>query len=172
MADTKNAVMPFLVLETQGELYAVRWALVRQVGVISSQEIDLSTARPEVRRNGGSFPLYYLWELVGLDRPKGQIEEIAAVFLEEKENRMILAPDRILWKQEADLRMLPQWLKRAPVVAGVIALNSGVAVVVVEPFALPPVVSCEAAAEDLFSAAAAHEGQKEPREQKLPERQE
>jgi len=134
--DARGPVMSFLVMETQGELYAVRWALVREAGIVSPQDVDESTERPEVRRNLVSFPLYHLWELVGQDRPKERSEEIAAAFLEESENRMVLAPDRILWKQEADLRRLPQWLRKAPVVSGVISLASGVAVVVVEPFEL------------------------------------
>ena len=133
---TRGPVVPFLVLETQGELYAVRWELVKEAGIVSPQDVCESAGRPEVTRNSRSFVLYYLWELVGQDRPKERPEEIAAVFLEQNENRMVLAPDRILWKQEADLRQLPQWLRRAPVVAGVISMASGVAVVVVEPFEL------------------------------------
>jgi chemotaxis protein histidine kinase CheA len=132
--DARGPVAPFLVLESQGEMYAVRWTLVKEAGIVSSQDVDESTGRPEVQRNLISFPLCYLWELVGQARPKERPEEIAAVFLEEHENRMVLAPDRILWKQEADLRRLPQWLRKAPVVSGVISLASGVAVVVVEPF--------------------------------------
>jgi len=124
----------FLVVETRGELYAVRWALVKAVGVIPPREIDVSATRPEVKKDGTSFPLCYLWQLVGLDKPKEQSDEIAAVFLGEKEDRMVLVPDRILWKQEGELRDLPEWLKRAPIVAGVISLGSGVAVVVIEPF--------------------------------------
>ena len=132
--DARGPVTAFLVLETQGELYAVRWALVREAGIVSAQDLTVSAERPEVRRNGDVFPLYYLWELVGQTEAGKRPEETAAVFLEENEKRMVLASDRILWKQEADLRRLPQWIKKAPVVAGVIALASGVAVVVVEPF--------------------------------------
>jgi chemotaxis protein histidine kinase CheA len=132
--DARGPRTPFLVLETRGELYAVRWALVKEAGIVSPQDLTASAQRPEVRRNGDVFPLYYLWEVVGQTAPGERPEETAAVFLEENENRMVLAPDRILWKQEADLRRLPQWIRKAPVVAGVIALASGVAVVVVEPF--------------------------------------
>jgi chemotaxis protein histidine kinase CheA len=124
----------FLVVETQGELYAVRWVLVKAVGVILPREIDVSATRPEVKKDGTSFPLYYLWQLVGLEKPKEQADEIAAVFLEKKEDRMVLVPDRILWKQEGELQNLPEWLRRAPLVTGVISLGSGVAVVVIEPF--------------------------------------
>ncbi len=132
--DARGRTTTFLVLETQGELYAVRWALVREAGIVSPQDITVSAERPQVLRNDGGFPLRRLWELVGQNSPGREPEEIAVVFLEENGNRMALAPDRILWKQEAELRRLPQWLGTAPVVAGVIALASGVAVVVVEPF--------------------------------------
>jgi len=132
--DARGPAMAFLVVESQGELYAVRWTLVKEAGIVSPQDVDESTGRPTVLRSLVNFPLRYLWELVGQARPNERPEEIAAVFLEENENRMMLAPDRILWKQEADLRRLPQWLKKAPVVSGVISLASGVAVVVIEPF--------------------------------------
>lgn len=133
----------FLVLETQGELYAVRWALVKEAGVILPREIDFLRTPPVVRRGGRDYQFHYLWQLIGLNRPKEEPVEIAAVFLEEKCDGMVVAPERILWKQEADLRELPQWLKKGPVVAGVIALQSGVAVVVVEPFAVSSTASKE-----------------------------
>ncbi len=132
--DARGPVRPFLVMESRGELYAVRWELVKEAGIVSPQDVDESTGRPEVLRNLARFPLRYLWELVGQDGPRGRSEEIAAVFLEENGSRMVLAPDRILWKHEADLRRLPQWLQKAHVVSGVISLDSGVAVVVIEPF--------------------------------------
>ncbi|MBN1504274.1 MAG: hypothetical protein JW952_04350 [Candidatus Eisenbacteria bacterium] len=133
-ADAAGRVASFLVLETRGELYAVRWTLVREAGIVLPQDVCDSAGRPEVRRRGESFPLYHLWELVGQEKPTEAREEMAAVYLEENGNRMVLVPERILWKQDGDLRPLPQWLERAPVVAGVISLPSGVAVVVVEPF--------------------------------------
>jgi chemotaxis protein histidine kinase CheA len=134
LSEARGPVVPFLVLESRRELYAVRWSLVREAGIVSLDDVGESADGPEVTRNMVRFPFRYLWELVGQDRPKEQPEEIAAVFLEENGNRMVLAPDRILWKQEADLRHLPEWLKKAPVVSGVISLSSGVAVVVIEPF--------------------------------------
>ncbi len=134
-ADTST--LHFLVLETQGELYAIRWALVSEAGVICPSEIDSASTPPEVERNGVVFPLRYVWELVGLEEPRRQVGEMAAVFLEEGEKRMLLVPDRILWKQESRLRELPEWLAKAPLVAGVIALESGVPVIVIEPFTAP-----------------------------------
>ena len=134
--DTSNDVekqVTFLVVETRGELYAVRWALVEEARVLLDGEIDFSTQPPEVHRNGHSFPLCYLWELVELSPPREKLTEVPAVFLEEGEGRMVLVPERILWRQEASIKELPSWLNRAPSVKGAIVLDSGVVVIVLEP---------------------------------------
>jgi chemotaxis protein histidine kinase CheA len=123
----------YLVIETQGELYAVRWALVRQAGMLLQTEIDSSRIPPCVQRDGLSFPVRYLWELVGLKPPVEKLMEIPAVFLEENDRRAVLVPERVLWKQEAAFRELAQWLKKAPAVDGAIVLDSGVTVIVLEP---------------------------------------
>jgi hypothetical protein len=46
-------VTAFLVLETQGELYAVRWALVREAGIVSAQDLTVSsfTVTPRAPRD-------------------------------------------------------------------------------------------------------------------------
>lgn len=131
--DTEKEQVPFLVIETHGELYAVRWALIREARILFKEEINFSAVPPEVRRDNLSFPLCYLWESVGLNPPKEGSGEIPAVFLEETGRRMALIPERILWKQEAKLRDLPCWVRKAPSVAGAIVLDSGVIVIVIEP---------------------------------------
>lgn len=130
--------MHFLVVEAQGELYAVRWTLVREAGVLLRGEIDLTTSTPEVHREGVTFPLVYLWELVELTPPEECPAEIPAVFLEKGEKRIVLVPERILWKQEACMEELPDWVMKAPSVKGAIVLKSGVVVVVLEPFEWTP----------------------------------
>lgn len=131
--DTGKQKEFYLVIETHGELYAVRWALVRQACMLLQTEIDFSCVPPQVRRDGPVFPICYLWDLVGLKPPVEKLMEIPAVFLEEEGKRVVLIPERILWRQEAVFQELPQWLKKAPVVAGVIVLGSGVAAIVLEP---------------------------------------
>ena len=128
-----NAENLYLIVETQGELYAVRWVLVKQAGILLQTEIDFSTTPPLVQRHGQSFPVRHLWELVGQKPPAERLAEIPAVFLVEENKRMALVPERILWKQEAIFQELPRWLRKAPVVSGAIALGSGVAVIVLEP---------------------------------------
>jgi chemotaxis protein histidine kinase CheA len=125
----------YLVVETHGELYAVRWGLVREAGMLLQTEIDSSTVPPQVQRDGIGIPICYLWDLVGLTPPVEKLMEIPGVFLEEDDRRIVLIPERILWKQEAVFQELPQWLKKVPAVQGAIALGSGVAVIVLEPFA-------------------------------------
>jgi chemotaxis protein histidine kinase CheA len=136
--DTEKEKEFYLVIETHGELYAVRWALMRQVGMLLETEIDSSCVPPQVQRDGHIFLVCYLWDLVGLKPPAEKLVEIPAVFLEEENKRIVLIPERILWKQEAALQVLPQWLKKAPIVEGAIVLRSGVAVVVLEPLADSP----------------------------------
>lgn|GEM_PF-2619175 len=123
----------YLVVETQGELYALRWALVRQAGILLQTEIDFSTTPPRVQRNDEWFPVCHLWELVGQRPPAERPAEIPAVLLVEENRRMALVPERILWKQDAIFQELPGWLKKSPAVSGAIALGSGVAVIVLEP---------------------------------------
>ncbi|UCF78513.1 MAG: chemotaxis protein CheW [Candidatus Eiseniibacteriota bacterium] len=132
-SSTEDQIL-FLVVEAQGELYAVRWALVLEAGVLLRQELDLSSPTPQVQRKGTTFPLVYLWELVQLPPPQEDLTELPAVFLEDGERRMVLVPDRILWKQEAGIKELPEWIAKAPTVRGSIVLGSGVVVVVLEPF--------------------------------------
>lgn len=100
-SETKRSNGLYLVIETQGELYAVRWAIVRQAGMLLQTEIDSSCVPPCVLRDGLSFPIYYLWDLVGLKPPVEKLMEIPAVFLEEDERRIVLVPERVLWRQEA-----------------------------------------------------------------------
>jgi chemotaxis protein histidine kinase CheA len=142
--DPKRENESYLVLETHGELYAVRWPLVRQVGMLLQTEIDASQVPSQVQRDGLALPVYYLWELVGLKPPLEKPMEIPAVFLEEEDRRAVLVPERILWKQEATLQELPQWLDRAPIVMGAIVLGSGVVVIVLGPIGNNSV--CEKAA--------------------------
>ncbi len=130
--------MHFLVVEAQGELYAVRWTLVREAGVLLRNEIDFESSVPEVHRDGISFPLVHLWEIVELAPPEESPEEVPAVFLEEGERRIVLVPDRILWKQDGRMEELPGWIVKAPPVAGAIVLASGVVVVVLEPLEWTP----------------------------------
>jgi chemotaxis protein histidine kinase CheA len=125
--------MHFLIVETQGELYAVRWTLVREAGVLLRTDIDLTASVPEVHRDGMTFSLVHLWELIELTPPAESPAEIPAVFLEEGEKRIVLVPDRILWKQKGRLEGLPDWIVKAPAIAGAIVLSSGVVVVVLEP---------------------------------------
>jgi chemotaxis protein histidine kinase CheA len=133
--ETTNEKRSYLVVETRGELYAVRWGLVREAGMLLQTEIDSSTMPPQVQRDGIGFPICYLWDLVGLKPPAEKLIEIPGVFLEEEDKRTVLIPERILWRQEAVLQELPQWLKKTPAVQGAIVLGSGVAVIVLEPFA-------------------------------------
>ncbi|MFH0777185.1 MAG: chemotaxis protein CheW [Candidatus Eisenbacteria bacterium] len=123
----------FLVVETQGELYALRWILVKEVTVLSETEVDLSIAEPVIRRNGTTVPVHHLWRLVGLSPPKERQVEIPAVLLEEEKKAMVVVPERILWRQEARLQELPTWIRRTPVVGGAIVLESGVVVIALEP---------------------------------------
>jgi chemotaxis protein histidine kinase CheA len=138
VSDAEAAQESFLIVEARGELYAVRWGIVREAGVLLQSGIDVSTHTPTVERDGVEFPVVQLRELVGLSLPESAPEEISAVFLEEGESRVVLVPDRILWKQKASLEELPSWIKRAPAVAGAIALSSGVVVVVLEPLRWRP----------------------------------
>ncbi|KPJ61276.1 MAG: hypothetical protein AMJ46_03030 [Latescibacteria bacterium DG_63] len=130
-AETKTQ---FLVVEAQGELYALRWSLVREAGVLCDDEIDTSVSPPIVHKEEMDFPLVYLRELVELPPLKENPTEIPAVFLEEGEKRSVLVPDRILWKQEACAKKLPEWVMKAPAVKGAIVLESGVVVVILDPF--------------------------------------
>jgi len=124
----------YLIIESQGELYAVRWELVRQAGVLLQTEIDSSCSPSQVRKEGRSFPVRYLWELAEQTPPIEKPIEVASLFLEEKDSCMVLVPERILWKEEAVFQELPEWLPKAPCVSGAIALRSGVAVIVINPF--------------------------------------
>ena len=132
-SETRREKESYLVVETRGELYAVRWALVRQAGMLLQTEIDFARVPPQVQREGLMFPVCYLWELVGQKPPVEKLMEIPAVFLEEEDKRVVLVPERILWRQEAVFKELPQWLKKVPVVTGAIVLDSGVPVILLEP---------------------------------------
>lgn len=133
--DTTKEKESYLVVETRGELYAVRWEPVRKAGMLLQTEIDSSTVPPQVQMDGVGFSVFYLWDLVGLKPPVEKLMEMPAVFLEEEDKRIALIPERILWKQEAVFQELPQWLRKARAVQGAIVLGSGVVVIVLEPLA-------------------------------------
>lgn len=117
------AIIPALMVEAEGEVYAIPMNAVDESAKVRDEDIHIINNKEVVRFRERVLPVVRLNEFFGLDR--GEQKRLYLVVLNRAEKRMALAVDRLRGRQEIVIKPLDDMFCKSKGVAGASILGDG-----------------------------------------------